>query len=99
MAEAYYVPLAPHNPQGPCSLAASCQIAACIPNFLIQEGGTRSHEDLLKVPFQQQDSYLPLPKTPGLGVEIDEDNYDEMIQVLLHEGVDVRRGYQAVLDH
>ena len=26
MAEAYYTPLAPHNPQGPCSLAASLQI-------------------------------------------------------------------------
>ena len=36
MAEAYYTPLAPHNPQGPCSLAASLQIAAAIPNFLIQ---------------------------------------------------------------
>lgn len=31
-------------------------------------------------------------------VAIDDDNYDEMIQVLLHEGVDVGRGYQAVLD-
>ena len=40
MAEAYYVPIAPHNPQGPCSLAASFQIAACIPNFLVQERGT-----------------------------------------------------------
>ncbi len=32
-------------------------------------------------------------------VEITDDNYDEMTQVLLHEGVDVRRGYQAILDH
>ena len=32
-------------------------------------------------------------------VVIDDDNYDEMIQVLLHEGVDVGRGFQAVLDH
>ena len=39
MAEAYYTPLAPHNPQGPCSLAASMQVAAAIPNFLIQERG------------------------------------------------------------
>ena len=33
------------------------------------------------------------------GVEITEDNYDEMIQVLLHEGIDVGRGFQAVIDH
>ncbi len=32
-------------------------------------------------------------------IEIGEENYDEMIQVLLHEGIDVARGYQAVLDH
>jgi hypothetical protein len=31
-------------------------------------------------------------------VEITDENYDEMLQVLLHEGVDVSRGFQAVLD-
>jgi galactonate dehydratase len=73
MAEAYYVPIAPHNPQGPCSLAASLQIAASIPNFLIQERGTDTHENLLKLPFKQEKGYLPLPTGPGLGIEIDED--------------------------
>ncbi len=73
MAEAYYVPIAPHNPQGPCSLAASCQIAAAIPNFLIQERGTNTYEDLLKVPFRQENGFLPLPTGTGLGIEIDED--------------------------
>lgn len=32
-------------------------------------------------------------------IEITEENYDEMIQVLLHEGIDVSRGFQAILDH
>lgn len=32
-------------------------------------------------------------------VEINDDNYDEMQRVLLHEGVDVGRGFQAILDH
>lgn len=32
-------------------------------------------------------------------VEVNDENYDEMIQVLLHEGVDLGRGYQAVIDH
>jgi len=75
MAETYYVPLAPHNPQGPCSLAASCQIAAAIPNFLIQEQGTRTHANLLKTPFQPKAGYLPVPTAPGLGIEIDEDKF------------------------
>ncbi len=33
------------------------------------------------------------------GIEISDDNYDDMVQILLHEGVDVGRGYQAVIDH
>ncbi|GAB5516795.1 hypothetical protein [Rhodopirellula baltica] len=32
-------------------------------------------------------------------IEINDDNYDEMTQVLLHENVDLRRGYNAVLKH
>ncbi|MDA9778800.1 hypothetical protein N9C08_00510 [Rubripirellula sp.] len=32
-------------------------------------------------------------------VEITDENYDDMIQVLLHEGIDIARGFQAVLDH
>lgn len=32
-------------------------------------------------------------------IEINDDNYDEMTQVLLHENVDLRRGYNAVLQH
>ncbi|MEM1224448.1 MAG: hypothetical protein AAGJ40_02060 [Planctomycetota bacterium] len=31
------------------------------------------------------------------GVEITDENYDEMVQILLHEGVDLARGYRAVL--
>ncbi len=40
-----------------------------------------------------------LARTLLAAVPITDDNYDEMIQVLLHEGIDVARGYQAVLDH
>jgi galactonate dehydratase len=74
MAEAYYTPLAPHNPQGPCSLAASLQIAASIPNFLIQERGDNEYADLLKTPLPPiKDGHRPLLTGPGLGIEIDED--------------------------
>lgn len=73
MAEAYYSPLAPHNPQGPCSLAASLQIAASIPNFLIQERGDNEHTDLLAKPLPPiKEGYRPLLTEPGLGITIDE---------------------------
>lgn len=74
MAEAYYTPLAPHNPQGPCSLAASYQVAACIPNFLIQERGDNEYSDLLAVPLPPvTGGYRPLLTGPGLGITIDEE--------------------------
>jgi galactonate dehydratase len=73
MAEAYYYPIAPHNPNGPCSLAASLQIAGCVPNFLIQERGDREHELLAKPLPAVVDGYRPLPTDPGLGITIDED--------------------------
>lgn len=74
MAEAYYTPVAPHNPQGPCSLAASYQIAASIPNFLIQERGDNEYTDLLAKPLPPvTKGHRPLLTDPGLGITIDED--------------------------
>lgn len=74
MAEAYYSPLAPHNPQGPCSLAASFQVAASIPNFLIQERGDNEYMDLLVKPMPPvRNGHRPLLTGPGLGITIDED--------------------------
>src|ERR1051325_4056053 len=73
MAEAYYAPIAPHNPQGPCSLAASMQIAASIPNFLVQERGDNEYADLLAKPLPPiSKGYRPLLTEPGLGITIDE---------------------------
>lgn len=73
MAEAYYAPIAPHNPNGPCSLAASLQLAGCVPNFLVQERGDREHDLLAKPLPPVRDGYRPLPTDPGLGITIDED--------------------------
>jgi len=72
MAEAYYAPIAPHNPNGPCSLAASLQIAASVPNFMVQERGNREHELLAKPLPPVVNGYRPIPTAPGLGITIDE---------------------------
>ena len=72
MAEAYYVPIAPHNPLGPISLAAGVQLAASIPNFLCQEQTTLG-PGYLKTPFELKNGYLRLPTGPGLGIELDEE--------------------------
>jgi galactonate dehydratase len=80
MAEAYYTPVGPHNPQGPCSLAASLQIAAAIPSFLAQERGDNEYLDLLAKPLPPvQDGHRPLLTDPGLGITIDEDKLQAQV--------------------
>lgn len=73
MAEAYYAVIAPHNPMGPISLASGLQLAASIPNFLVQEQVSLG-EGYLKEPFKlQSDGTVMIPTGPGLGIELDED--------------------------
>lgn len=79
MAEAYYIPIAPHNPMGPISLATGLQLAASVPNFLVQEQVTLG-EGYLKEPFKlQKDGTVMVPNKPGLGVELDEDALKDKI--------------------
>jgi galactonate dehydratase len=78
MAEVYYAGLAPHNPLGPVSLASCLQLAACTPNFLIQEHPTLDEGwdlgvDYFKEPFRIVDGYIALPDKPGLGFEMNEE--------------------------
>ncbi|AQG79843.1 galactonate dehydratase [Spirosoma montaniterrae] len=79
MAEAYYAPIAPHNPMGPISLATGLQLAASVPNFLVQEQVTLG-EGYLKNPFKlQKDGTVLIPTKPGLGIELDDDQMKDKI--------------------
>ena len=71
MAESRDVLIAPHCPLSPVALAASLQIDATCPNFLIQEHVTLG-ESLLREPFVMEAGHIKVPEGPGLGVEIDE---------------------------
>lgn len=75
MAEAHYAQIAPHLYCGPVEGAASIQLDACSPNFLIQEsildwGGF--HAKILRKPIRFEDGYIIPPTGPGIGVELDE---------------------------
>jgi 2-dehydro-3-deoxyphosphogalactonate aldolase len=75
MAEAHYAQIAPHLYCGPVEGAASIQLDACSPNFLIQEsildwGGF--HAKILRKPIRFEDGYIIPPTEPGIGVELDE---------------------------
>ncbi len=76
MAEAHYAQIAPHLYNGPVGAAASIQLAACSPNFLVQESiGSWDgfHARILKRPLQWEDGYIIPSREPGLGVELDMD--------------------------
>lgn len=77
MAEPYYVAVSPHNYNSTTlALAATVQVAAMIPNFLITEYFFSFAEtgDAISVnPFKVEDGYIKIPSGPGLGLEIDEE--------------------------
>jgi L-alanine-DL-glutamate epimerase-like enolase superfamily enzyme len=50
LAEAHHVGVVPHNPLSPVSTAACLQLAACIPNFALQEYPTGKSEPPKAVP-------------------------------------------------
>lgn len=75
MAEAYYIQVAPHSPQGPVSTAAAAHLALAIPNFLILEfvRSAPYRDRVLKEPWIVRDGHLEVPESPGLGVDLDEE--------------------------
>jgi galactonate dehydratase len=81
LAEARYVGVAPHNPNGPVCTAATLQLVANLPNFTIQEmpaddyqwAATWRDEFLVDPsPVRVTRGYLEVPTTPGLGIDLDE---------------------------
>jgi galactonate dehydratase len=64
----------PHNPLSPVSTAACLQLAACIPNFFLQEYPKGEDEppksEIVKSAVQQEDGFLIIPDAPGIGIEL-----------------------------
>jgi len=79
LAEAYFVPLAPHCTCSELGLSASIHVAASIPLFLIQEGYLDGHimpAGVARKSFTlDKNGDAGLPQGPGLGVEIDESQF------------------------
>ncbi len=77
MAEAHYLPVAPHNCGGPVLHWASAHLAAAIPNLRILETVRRhyldEYEGLMDASLIPVDGWLPLPEGPGLGARLSEE--------------------------
>ncbi len=95
LAEANYVGVVPHNPLGPVSTAACLQIAACIPNFALQEypkGETEFPKNVIvKEPLKIENGFLIIPDAPGIGIELAEDA-QEKAPPRTHGAINVRLG-------
>jgi galactonate dehydratase len=78
IAEAHYIGMAPHNPNGPVATMMNLQFAATIPNYYMLEtiGGEadrRIWREILRDDVALQDGQLPVPCAPGFGVVLNED--------------------------
>jgi galactonate dehydratase len=78
MAEAYRVAMAPHNPQGPVSTAASLEFGFATPSYIICEsvhGDVPWRADIVREGFTvEKAGRIVRPNSrPGLGIQINED--------------------------
>lgn len=77
MAEAYYVPISPHDAAGPVNLVAGGHVMATVPNFYRIESSThdlRGYNQFLTTPLDNRGGRLTLPTGPGLGLDFDMDH-------------------------
>ena len=74
LAEAYYVPISPHDASGPINVVAGAQVMMTVPNFYRVETSRydlSSYNRLLKEPLDNSGGELKLSREPGLGIDFD----------------------------
>ena len=79
IAEAHDLVIAPHNPMGPLATASNLHLDAATSNFLAQECRKLTPAETFSVTHVSEaiDGYFPLPKGPGLGIDIVEERFKE----------------------
>jgi galactonate dehydratase len=92
LAETHYAQVVPHNPLSPVSTAACIQLAACIPNFALQEYPIGEHEppksEIVRSALKLEKGFLIVPDAPGIGVELAEDAQKK--HPFRHRGISTR---------
>ena len=83
MAEAYFIPISPHNAMGPLQVVAGAHVMMTVPNFYRLEHSTAaipSYNAMLVEPIHFSGGDVQVSGKPGLGVELNLD----AIQAHLH---------------
>ena len=76
MAEAYYVPVSPHDASGPINVVAGSHVMITVPNFYRLETSLHDlscYNKFIQVPLDNSGGSLKLSGDPGLGIEMDMD--------------------------
>ncbi|MDP6514517.1 MAG: mandelate racemase/muconate lactonizing enzyme family protein [SAR202 cluster bacterium] len=74
MAEAYYIPVSPHNAMGSVQIIAGAHTMMTVPNFYRLEfsiAALEGYNAVLDKPLDIRDGNLHLPTGPGLGYDLD----------------------------
>jgi len=73
LAEAYYVPVSPHDASGPINVLAGAHVMMTVPNFYKLEtirSKMDSYDVFITEPLDTRGGNLYVPNRPGLGVEM-----------------------------
>jgi galactonate dehydratase len=76
MAEAYYLPISPHDAAGPINVVAGAHVMMTVPNFYRLETAhydLSSYNRFITTPLDDKGDQLRLSEAPGLGIEMDMD--------------------------
>ena len=76
MAEAYYVPISPHDASGPINVLAGAHVMASVPNHYRVEtfkAKLNAYDEFIDHPLDIRGDKIYLSDRPGLGVELDKD--------------------------
>ena len=76
LAQAYGIPVSPHNYSSGILLAATMHIMASTPNtWMLEMDGSRNsiYEELLLSPLELDNGFVAIPDHPGLGVQLPEE--------------------------
>ena len=71
MAEAYYVPVSPHDASGPINVLAGAHVMMTVPNFYRVETANAdlsTYNQFIETPLDNSGGSLHMPDAPGLGI-------------------------------
>ena len=76
LAEAYYIPISPHDAGGPINILAGSHVMMTVPNFYKLETNRwdlSGYNELMHTRIDTTKGIIRLPDVPGLGIEMNRD--------------------------